>query len=205
MEDKGFDFSGAPSPAELMPEDQMSHLRRLAKEFQKYETEAELLKEQTAENARKIAEYRDDLIPRFAKATGFKGGTLTTDEGEDIELDIADDIFGSLPKEADDALAHQTSVKWFHDNGEGDAVKRVLMISLDIAKDSAKEEARILEGVRRVAPSATIGVSTTVHPSTAKSRIKKRLEKGLLATETEDVNQVLKKLGFVKVTRARIK
>lgn len=203
MED--FDFSNAPSPTELLTEDQMTHLRRLAKEFSKAEMEAEILKEQVAENARKIATYRDDLLPRFAKAAGFKGGTLTTDEGEDIEIDINDDIFGSLPKAAEDPVAHGIAVKWFNDSGEGDAVKRVLMISLDTGKDSEKEEARILDGVRKVAPKATIGVTTTVHPSTAKSRIKKRLEKGVLATETENATQVLQKLGFVRITRASIK
>lgn len=241
-----YDFSTFPDAAELAGEDKMDYLSRLVGEQRSHEIDEELLREQLADVKAKITFLRDKAVPKAARNANLPKGTVTVKakrkdaEGNDVEelVDVAfvlkPDIYGTIPDQEKDPVGHEAAIAWYVDNGEGDAVKRLLIISIDTTPDpdcatckgqgfttsgegkqktkdkcecvlrAKAVETRIMEGVRRVAPRATISAKTSIHPSTALARVRPRLEKGKLATDTEDAEQVLKKLGLIQITRAKL-
>lgn len=161
----------------------LAKLAELAEELAEIDLEAQAL-ELKLKNARSRADsLRDVQIPELMEELGME--KFTTTNG--FEIDIKESIRASISKE-NEPLAFA----WLDQNGHGGMIKRKVEVRFDKnQEDAAKELAKELRS-----DYSGVSIDGSVHNSTLRSWVRKRLEKGEEIPET--ISHIVQKSAKIK-------
>lgn len=150
-------------------EDTFAELARLALELRDAEREVAKTKAAADEAEKRYNEIAFKKLPEFMEELGLSS---FSHEPSGTTIEITEHLLVSLPKK--DRKRYSNGLQWLEDNGEGKALKR--KVFAEFGKNKEAEAMNFAKALNEAGHAAKFEKS--IHPSTLKSLIKKRLERG---------------------------